>query len=173
MEATQYEPWLLLVGDDPAVVTLVSRALHEVGWQVRPCLQLTTVCEQVANECPSAVLIDTHLPFPASGWRVVQALREHESTREVPVIVCSDHTRELEEKEGWLLEQRIGVLSKPIELEDLYDGVEEYHPSRRNRTRSTVQQPGTAPSFSRPSAAVDGSGPAPESSVPQHSVLRG
>lgn len=30
MESTQHEPWLLVVGDDSAATTFVSRALHEV-----------------------------------------------------------------------------------------------------------------------------------------------
>lgn len=158
MESTQSEPWLLVVGDDPAVTTFVSQALHEVGWQVRPCRQLVTVCEQVEKERPNAVLLDTNLQFPASGWRVLQALREQGSTREVPVIVCSDHTRELEEKEAWLLEQQIGVLCKPIELEDLYEGVGEYHPSSQDRTWSTIRQPDTATSFQGPSATLHGPG---------------
>lgn len=139
MESTHHGPRLLIIGDDPDVVTLVSQALHEVGWRVRRCLQLATVCEQVANARPNAVLIDTHLQFPARGWRVLQALQEQESTREVPVIVCSGHTRELEEKEAWLLEHRIGVLLKPVQSEDLYDGVEEYQLRRGDRVRSSAR----------------------------------
>lgn len=75
---------------------------------MQPCLQLVTVCEQVAKEPPNVFLVDTNLRFPASGWRVLQALREQESTREVPVIVCSDHTRELEGLYAGVLPRKSG-----------------------------------------------------------------
>lgn len=135
MEATFSEPRLLVIDDDPAIVTFVSSALNEVGWHVSACTDPAEVCDQVAKELPNAVLLDIHLQFPASGWRVLQALRDHESTCGVPVIVFSGQISELEEREAWLLEHRIAVLSKPFELEDLYDAVEEYHPSTANLSR--------------------------------------
>lgn len=126
MQLTCPEPRLLVIDDDPVVVTLISQALHQVGWEVRTCVDPAAACEQVANERPNAVLLDIRLQFPACGWQVLEALRGHVSTRDVPVIVFSGQIRELEEREGWLLERRIGVLSKPFELEDLYDAVQEF-----------------------------------------------
>lgn len=136
MEATRAEPRLLVIDDDPAIVTFVAAALNEVGWHVSTCTDPARVCEQVAGDLPNVVLLDIYLQFPASGWRVLQALREQESTREVPVVVISGQIRELEEREAWLLEQQIGVLSKPFELEDLYQAVEEFSPGRANLSRS-------------------------------------
>ena len=48
------------------------------------------------------------------------------STREVPVIVFSGQLEELEEKEAWLLQEHVSVLSKPFELDDLCDAVAEF-----------------------------------------------
>lgn len=138
MEAMYSEPRLLVIDDDPAIVTFVSTALNEIGWHVSTCTDPAKVCDQVANEPPNAVLLDIHLQFPASGWRVLQALREQESTREVPVVVFSGQIRELEEREAWLLEQQIAVLSKPFELEDLYDAVQEYHPGNAKVSREVT-----------------------------------
>lgn len=134
MQSTPLEPRLLVIDDDHSVVALVTQALHEVGWRVSACSDPARVCEQVASEQPNAILLDIYLQFPASGWRVLQALREEDSTRDVPVIVFSGYIRDLEEKEAWLLEQQIGVLSKPFELEDLYDAVEEYQPTNGSKS---------------------------------------
>lgn len=52
MEATFSEPRLLVIDDDPAIVTFVSTALNEAGWHVSACTDPAEVCDQVANELP-------------------------------------------------------------------------------------------------------------------------
>jgi DNA-binding response OmpR family regulator len=130
-ETGELDPRLLLVDDDPDIVRMVSKALRDIGWQVSTCSDAAKASECIANEQPNAVLLDIYLEPPASGWRVLQELRDDVNTRDVPVIVFSSQIRELEEKEAWLLENHISVLSKPFELEDLYDAVEEFQGPRR------------------------------------------
>ena len=126
MESHDHGSHLLLIDDDRDIVTTVSNALHHIGWRVTICHDATKALQQVASEQPDVVLLDIYLEALASGWRVLEALRNDTKTREIPVIIFSSQIKQLEEKEAWLLEQQIGVLSKPFELDDLYDAVAEF-----------------------------------------------
>jgi CheY-like chemotaxis protein len=140
MEQYDHESHLLLIDDDRGIVTIVSEALHHIGWRVTVCKDATKAQQQVAHEQPDVVLLDIYLEAPASGWRVLEALQNDLSTRDVPVIVFSSQVKELEEKEAWLLEQQISVLSKPFELDDLYDAVAEYQRPRQPTGHSSFDR---------------------------------
>jgi CheY-like chemotaxis protein len=132
METHDHESHLILIDDDRDIVTTVSKALHDIGWRVTACQDATQAHQLVAHEQPDVVLLDIHLEGLASGWRVLEALRSDAGTRNVPVIVFTSQIKELEEKEAWLLEQQISVLSKPFELDDLYDAAAEYQRPRQS-----------------------------------------
>ena len=119
---------LLVIDDDNDVVSFVSRALETDGWHVTACQDAAAAHAQVTEEQPTAVLLDIALDTPDRGWSLLQHLRNDPATRNVPVIVFSSQLAQIEEHEAWLLDQHISVLSKPFELEDLYDAVHEFQP---------------------------------------------
>ncbi|GAC1404973.1 MAG: hypothetical protein NVSMB52_18810 [Chloroflexota bacterium] len=107
---------------------MVTGALHEIGWHISTCSDESKAFEFVVNEKPDVVLLDISMDTPTSGWRVLHMLRDNAATRDVPVIVFTSQIHQVEEREAWLLEHHISVLSKPFELEDLYDAVQEFKP---------------------------------------------
>ena len=136
---TGQEPSLLVIDDDDDVVSLVSRALENDGWRVTTCQDAAQAHAQVKEEQPTVVLLDIALDTPGRGWSLLQHLRDDPATRNVPVIVFSSQLAQLEEREAWLLDQRISVLSKPFELDDLYDAVREFQP-RQASVRTAQDQ---------------------------------
>jgi CheY-like chemotaxis protein len=90
------------------------------------------------NAVPDAILLDLHLESPGSGWRVREQLEADPRTHDIPVIIWSADVREIEEKREWMEEQKLSVLTKPFELDDviaLLDGLGG-HDEREQRVSS-------------------------------------
>jgi len=89
---------VLVVDDDPAVISLFRRYLSEAGYQVigasggQAALRIArTLVAQSAEqgEMPLyAITLDILMPHE-EGWEVLRALKADPLTRDIPVIVCS------------------------------------------------------------------------------------
>lgn len=109
-----------IIEDDPALLDLVRELLKERSWGTLMVQDRYTAVETIRREVPDAVLLDIHLGGAQNGWHMLDALRADPVTRTIPIIVWSGDARGLQEKEQWLREHRIGVLSKPFDIDDLY-----------------------------------------------------
>jgi CheY-like chemotaxis protein len=58
---------------------------------------------------------------PDSGWALLEMIRLHPATKDMPVIVCSADAWGLCQREGHLRRHGCEVLPKPFGLEELLD----------------------------------------------------
>ncbi|HZZ20635.1 MAG TPA: PAS domain S-box protein [Opitutaceae bacterium] len=79
---------VLVVEDDPTSATLLMNYLAELGLQGVLHPRGDDAVETVLRFRPDLILLDIQLPG-ASGWTVLAKLKEHPSTRDVPVAVIS------------------------------------------------------------------------------------
>ncbi len=79
---------VLVIDDDPNVVTLFRRYLEGHDYQVVGLTQPSRAVEEVKRLKPYAVTLDLVMP-EMDGWQVLQALKSDPSTRDVPVVICS------------------------------------------------------------------------------------
>lgn len=82
------KPKVLIVEDDRAVSENVRMLLEAHGYAVVSADDGPTGIETALKELPSLILLDVMLPR-LSGFDVCQALRDHGSTRSIPVIVLT------------------------------------------------------------------------------------
>jgi CheY-like chemotaxis protein len=125
MEPTQNAASILLVEDNPADAGLVRKALEEHG--VEGELTIFADGEKAiefirrldllpALECPHLVIIDLNLPRK-SGREVLEALRNSERCRLVPILILSSSDAAQDRADA----ARLGAsryLAKPTRLED-------------------------------------------------------
>jgi CheY-like chemotaxis protein len=83
-----------------------------------------TALRQRQYQRPHAILLDARLEWSVSGWQVLQPLKMDPATRSIPVIVWSGAIDQLGDKERWLAERGIPTLSKPFEIDELYETLE-------------------------------------------------
>lgn len=113
---------ILVIDDDKAIVEALEAALSMKGYEV---VSTTDADEAVAlaTECnPSLILLD-YLLSGSNGGEVVEDLHMSSQTRSIPIIMLSAHPKAQTEA------KTIGAnafLSKPFELQVLYDMVSEY-----------------------------------------------
>jgi len=106
-------PHVFYVGDDAASQLLVRRALGDLA-QVSVVGNGRVALERLLAVPPALVLLDLNLPG-MDGVEVLRQLRQHEQTRDVPVLILSA----VAEDARLVGLDCQGLLRKPLDLEQL------------------------------------------------------
>jgi signal transduction histidine kinase/CheY-like chemotaxis protein/HAMP domain-containing protein len=101
---------VLVVDDDPGTRELLRRVLTREGWKVREAENGATGLDEVMRSKPAVILLDLMMPR-MDGFEMLMALRQNETTRDVPVIVVTSKDLTREERK-WLLGNAMKVFQK-------------------------------------------------------------
>jgi len=110
---------VLCVDDDEGVIMLFRRYLTKQGYRVVGLTDGALAMEKARQIKPFAITLDVMMP-DKDGWQVIQELKAHPDTRDIPVIMCSI----VSEKEYGLSLGASDYLLKPILEEDLLAALE-------------------------------------------------
>ena len=89
---------VLFVEDDPAVAQMYRLKLELDGYAVDVASDGEQAVSRATSEPPDIIFLDIRLP-KLDGLEVLEALRRHERTRQVPVVILSNYSeRELIER---------------------------------------------------------------------------
>lgn len=89
---------VLFVEDDPAVAQMYKLKLELDGYDVRVAADGLQALEMARGEPPDIIFLDIRLP-KMDGLGVLEALRQDERTKTVPVVILSNYSeRELVER---------------------------------------------------------------------------
>ena len=89
---------VLFVEDDPAVAQMYRLKLELDGYAVDVASDGEQALSRATSRPPDIVFLDIRLP-KLDGLEVLEALRRHERTRQVPVVILSNYSeRELIER---------------------------------------------------------------------------
>lgn len=80
---------VMLVEDDSLMSGILATHLISEGFEVVPFYVGANVLERIQAEQPHIVLLDIVLPG-ASGFEILQKLKQEESTKSIPVLVLSN-----------------------------------------------------------------------------------
>ncbi len=105
---------ILVIDDNEGIIDLFKRFLVGVECQVIGATDSGEGIRQAKTAKPDVIFLDVMMPG-VDGWEVLQTLQNNESTRQIPVVICSVfNDPELALSLG--AEQ---VMSKPIRQENL------------------------------------------------------
>ena len=111
---------LLILDDDPALVSVMKEILEEEGYRVATSTDGLDALRLVDETHPSAILMDMRMPG-MDGWAFAGSLKEKGSAASVIVITGGDHALE------WA--QEVGAddyLAKPFDMAELLAPVKRY-----------------------------------------------
>lgn len=80
---------ILIVDDDPVVVTLLARILQGVG-HIRFAMRGADALRLMRERVPDVVLLDAEMP-DMHGFQVCEAMKADDALRDVPVIFVTSH----------------------------------------------------------------------------------
>jgi two-component system alkaline phosphatase synthesis response regulator PhoP len=112
---------ILVVEDSDEIRELLGFVLEAEGYQVVALEDGREVVETAREQQPALITLDLALPGK-DGWAIVRELQDDESTRDIPILVISAYTRELDAP----LRRRVSrVISKPFYITQVVSEVEE------------------------------------------------
>lgn len=79
---------ILIVEDESDVSEILAFSLRREGYRVLTAGEAAEGLAVAKAERPDAILLDVMMPG-ISGWEMLERLRAHEDTRDIPVIMCT------------------------------------------------------------------------------------
>ncbi len=110
-------PLILVVEDEPAVVTLLSYNLRKQGYRVEAAADGHEALSRVVEVRPDLILLDWMMPN-LSGIEVCRQLRRNPSTRDLPVIMLTARAEDQDAIRG-LNTGADDYITKPFSVEAL------------------------------------------------------
>lgn len=123
---------ILVVDDDPKIVEFLTTVLRKEGFQVSSATGGEEGIRIALEECPDLIVLDLMMP-KVSGFDVIRELKNHPSTREIPIFVLTAKDLSNEEKDALLADVAKVVQKGGVSKEDLVNEIkrmEILHPER-------------------------------------------
>ena len=118
--AGQAQKTVLVVEDDEAVSSLLVALLEDRGYVAIPALDGRRAIELAREHQPDLITLDLALPG-TDGHEVLQNLKTHPTTRDIPVVVISAFTQILPAGERKKLAYLLG---KPFDVTEVLEIVQ-------------------------------------------------
>lgn len=122
--ASRNSKHILVVNDDPAILTLFQELLEEEGYTVtldKFGRQTGELLEVIRTLKPDLVIMDFIIGHEDSGWQLLQAAKMDRETRNIPVIVCTGAIRQVTELSQHLDAMDVHVVIKPFDIDHLIE----------------------------------------------------
>ncbi len=112
---------VLLVDDHPANVNVLVDALNAEGLSVAIAISGEEALELIEKVTPDLILLDVRMPG-IDGFETCRRLKEHDSTREIPVIFMTALTDTVNKVKGFEV-GGVDYITKPFQYEEVLSRV--------------------------------------------------
>ncbi len=118
---------VLVVDDDPGIVTLLSTMLRREGFIPVAAHNGHDALEQIEATCPDLILLDLAMPG-MDGFEILAEIRRRENgVRRIPIIILTAHLRSYFEAR---IDTHIdGYITKPLTLDKLRENLRQFIPA--------------------------------------------
>ena len=113
---------VLIVDDEPNIVTALEFLLKRSGYDVRQAGNGAEALEQIDSYRPDVVLMDVMMPV-LSGYEVVQRMRERPELAQIKIVMLSAKGSEAEVSKGLSLGADL-YITKPFSTQELVAAID-------------------------------------------------
>lgn len=114
-------PKVLIAEDEETIVESLTFLMEKEGYEVSVATDGQTAINMIARDTPDMVLLDVMMPV-CDGFEVVRAVRGDSNTRNIPIMMLTAKTREVDRRKGL----ELGVddfVTKPFSTRDVVSRV--------------------------------------------------
>ena len=114
-------PKVLIAEDEETIVESLSFLMEKEGYDVSVATDGRTAISMIARDIPDMVLLDVMMPV-CDGFEVVRAMRKDSHTSQIPIMMLTAKTREVDRRKGL----ELGVddfVTKPFSTRDVVSRV--------------------------------------------------
>jgi len=115
------KPDVLIVEDEPAILTSLEFILHHAGWKTACVTDGEAAMQYIQFSLPKAVVLDLMLP-KKNGFEVLKALRADHRTRDLPILILTAKGQQQDKLTAMELGAS-GFITKPYANSDVVDAV--------------------------------------------------
>ncbi|OOF88191.1 phosphate regulon transcriptional regulatory protein PhoB [Rodentibacter ratti] len=90
---------ILVVEDEESIITLIKFILEQAGFEVRTAENVSQARQQINEQLPHLILLDWMLPG-VSGVEFTKELRSTKRTENLPIILLTARSDELDKEKG-------------------------------------------------------------------------
>ncbi|WP_029011092.1 response regulator transcription factor [Azospirillum halopraeferens] len=117
-------PTILVADDEPSIVLSLQVLLQKAGYAVRVARNGEEAMQSVAETTPDLILLDAMMP-KRDGFDVCQSLRADARWKDLPIIMLTARSRDVERQKGMAL-GATDYITKPFSTRDLVATVRKY-----------------------------------------------
>ncbi|MDD5327700.1 MAG: response regulator [Phycisphaerae bacterium] len=126
------KPVVLVVDDEEDVLKMLEKRLTSQGYSVITATDGAEAVVLAKSRHPDIIILDIMMPRGMEGGQVAAELKDHPSTRNIPVIFLTGLCSKAEEKRhGSIIGSNI-TLAKPVDPEVLLDRIKKLLPDTAN-----------------------------------------
>lgn len=114
-------PKVLIAEDEETIVESLSFLMEKEGYDVSVATDGRTAISMITRDVPDMVLLDVMMPV-CDGFEVVRAMRNDANTKQIPIMMLTAKTREVDRRKGL----ELGVddfVTKPFSTRDVVSRV--------------------------------------------------
>lgn len=108
---------ILIVEDTPSEMELISYYLRESGYSVFGAVSAKEALSRAIELKPDIIITDVVMPG-MSGFELCRSLKKHPVTENVPVIICTSKSQEIDRLWG-MRQGASAYLTKPFTCDQL------------------------------------------------------
>jgi two-component system, OmpR family, response regulator VicR len=114
---------VVYIEDDPEMIDLVTLIVGRRGYQVKGAHGGREGLDFVQKNPPDLILLDLMMP-DMDGWDVYHQLKAYEATRDIPVIIITAKSQEIDRVLGLHIAKVDDYISKPFRPQELLDSMD-------------------------------------------------
>ncbi|AFY82972.1 PAS domain S-box protein [Oscillatoria acuminata] len=122
MNSSQSADHILVVDDTPENLSLLTQALSQRGYVVRPALEGKSAIAAALLHPPDLILLDILMPQP-DGYEICQILKADPRTRDIPIIFLTALSDALDKVKAFSL-GAVDYITKPFEVIEVIARIE-------------------------------------------------
>ena len=117
-------PKILIVDDNKDIVELVKQILAETEYRHAEVYDGEQAIQIAQNERPNLILLDIQLP-KMSGYELIGRLKQDKRTHDIPILIMSAFSVDMDEVDLISDETAIPMIKKPFSMNELKKAIEE------------------------------------------------
>lgn len=118
------KPTILIADDEPSIVLSLQVLFQKAGFAVRVARDGEEALHAVAETPPNLILLDAMMP-KRDGFDVCQSIRANPAYKDLPIIMLTARSRDIEREKGMAL-GATDYVTKPFSTRDLVATVRKY-----------------------------------------------
>ena len=122
-------PKILVIDDDPTVISLTQGVLSSNGFEVLTAQEASQGLEMAMKDSPQLIILDVMMPI-INGFNICRLMKSQETFKHIPIILLTSRSQEQDRKIG----EEVGAdayVTKPFKTEELLSKINSLLPTRK------------------------------------------